>query len=152
MKNLHLLPTDRPSRLHFDDKLFLSPNYQNSKTINSIVEGRNIYITNDEGIKDGWSYDRMMKSIGKRDNVYSSKIILTTDSKLITDGVQSIDNTFLEWYVKNLCEEVEVESNWEFLGDDYRHGGEQTLVYKLIIPVEEPKPVTLSGFSASPVA
>jgi hypothetical protein len=29
------------------------------------------------------------------------KIILTTDLDLIKDGVQSIDNEFLEWFVKN---------------------------------------------------
>lgn len=50
MKNIFLLLTDKPSRLHFDDKLFLSTNPQISKDINSIVEGRNIYITSDEEI------------------------------------------------------------------------------------------------------
>jgi len=38
------------------------------------------------------------------------KIILTTDPDLIKDGVQPIDNEFLEWFVKNpSCEFVEVE-------------------------------------------
>jgi hypothetical protein len=31
----------------------------------------------------------------------AKKIILTTDLDLIKDGVQSIDNEFLEWFVKN---------------------------------------------------
>ena len=53
MKNVHVLPTDKPSRLHFDDKLFLSTSPQISKNINSIVEGRNIYITSEEEIKVG---------------------------------------------------------------------------------------------------
>jgi hypothetical protein len=52
MGNIFLLPTDKPTILHFDDKLFLSPNYQYSKIINSIVEGRNICITSDEEIKE----------------------------------------------------------------------------------------------------
>jgi hypothetical protein len=33
--------------------------------------------------------------------VVAKKIILTTDLDLIKDGVQSIDNEFLEWFVKN---------------------------------------------------
>jgi hypothetical protein len=38
------------------------------------------------------------------------KIILTTDGDLIKDGVQSIDDEFLEWFVKNpSCEEAKVE-------------------------------------------
>jgi hypothetical protein len=42
---------------------------------------------------------------------YSKKIILTTDQDLIKDGVQSIDDEFLEWFVKNpSCESVEVET------------------------------------------
>jgi hypothetical protein len=51
---------------------------------------------------------------------------------------QAIDEDFLQWFVKNpSCESVEIENNWEFLGDDYRRGGERTLVYKIIIPKEE---------------
>jgi hypothetical protein len=38
------------------------------------------------------------------------KIILTTDQDLIKDGVQAIDDEFLEWFVKNpSCEEVEIK-------------------------------------------
>ena len=37
------------------------------------------------------------------------KIILTTDQDLIKDGVQAIDDDFLEWFVKNpSCEVVDV--------------------------------------------
>jgi hypothetical protein len=60
------------------------------------------------------------------------KIILTTDNKdLIKDGVQAIDDTFLEWFVKNpSCERVEIR--------DYKlHFG--STIYKIIIPQEEPK-------------
>jgi hypothetical protein len=101
MKNIHVLPTNKPSLLHFDSKLFLSPNYQDSKTINSIVEGRNIYITSDEEVKKG---DWLVKIHFK-----NKKTILTTDQDLIKDGVQAIDDEFLEWFVKNpSCERVEV--------------------------------------------
>jgi hypothetical protein len=41
------------------------------------------------------------------------KIILTTDKDLTKDGVQSIDDEFLEWFVKNPSwEEVEVEKTF----------------------------------------
>jgi hypothetical protein len=37
------------------------------------------------------------------------KIIMTTDPKLIKDGIQGIPNELIEWFVKNpSCEEVEV--------------------------------------------
>jgi hypothetical protein len=32
----------------------------------------------------------------------AKKIILTTDSKLIKDGLQDIDDDFLEWFLNNL--------------------------------------------------
>ena len=64
------------------------------------------------------------------------EIILTTDQDLIKDGVQAIDDEFLEWFVNNpSCEEVEVKSllyNSRVLYD-----------YKIIIPKEEPKQETL---------
>jgi hypothetical protein len=151
MKNIHVLPTDKPSRLHFDGKLFLSPNYQDSKTINSIVEGRNIYITSNEEIKDGyWVLNIEENTIFKPSNdeindiknseakyyEYCKKIILTTDQDLIKDGVQAIDDEFLEWFVKNpSCEMVEVKKGFAD-GSAY---GYDFLSYKIIIPQEEPK-------------
>jgi hypothetical protein len=57
------------------------------------------------------------------------KIILATDPALIADGVQAIEDEFLEWFVKNpSCESVEVnfiENHWGY--------------YEIIIPQEEPK-------------
>ena len=41
--------------------------------------------------------------------LWMKKIILTTDQDLIEDGVQAIDDEFLEWFVKNpSCERVRV--------------------------------------------
>jgi hypothetical protein len=41
------------------------------------------------------------------------KVILTTNNLLINDGVQPIEDYFLEWFVKNpSCEEVEVGYGW----------------------------------------
>jgi hypothetical protein len=128
MKNIYLIQTDKPSKLHLGNSgLVLCDLNFGKNTIN----GQHIYITSDEEIKDGWSYDRMMKSIGKRDNVYSSKIILTTDQDLIKDGIQPIDDEFLEWFVANSsCEYVQVIPS-EFLADK--------VIYEIIIPKEEPK-------------
>jgi hypothetical protein len=59
-------------------------------------------------------------------------IILTTNKLLIKDGVQAIDDEFLEWFVKNpSCEEIEV----------YKVNGK--LFAEPIIPKEEPKQETL---------
>ena len=106
MKNIRVLPTHKPSRLHFDDKLFLSTKHQLSSSINSIVEGRNIYITSHEEIKDirphggKWQLEK---------GEILNKVIMTTDQDLIKNGVQAIGDEFLEWFVKNpSCEFVEV--------------------------------------------
>ena len=69
----------------------------------------NIYITNDEEIKDGeWCLDidqELVKYDEKKYNMLfhnvCKKIILTTDIDLIKDGVQAIDDNDLEWIVKN---------------------------------------------------
>jgi len=153
MKNIHILPTDKPSRLikDFNNKLIL--NYNNVKNLRDGYQFQNIYITNDEEIKEGdWVlYTRgnrihCQKLEDKNDvelaNIEDSgafKIILTTDSDLIEDGIQAIDNEFLEWFVQNpSCEEVVIEpipnNSWGFdLGEP------MTLGYKIIIPKEEPK-------------
>lgn len=134
MKNIHVLPTDKPSKLfylasnlHLEQGQLISPkNYQN------------IYITSDEEIKKGdWCYDDFLKSvfqansiIGVKTQKTSKKIILTTDQDLIKDGVQAIDDEFLEWFVRNpSCEEVEVQK-WSSLA-------ECGYSYHIIIPKEE---------------
>jgi hypothetical protein len=159
MKNIHVLPTHKPSRLHFDGKLFLSPNYQDSKTINSIVEGRNIYITSDEEIKEGdWLFaNQGVNKIveikegnypygsinNKGDKIFNSKhwkskIILTTDQDLIASGVQAIDDSFLEWFVKNPTREfVMTLPDVRGLRDIFQPTEKD--LYKIIIPQEESK-------------
>jgi hypothetical protein len=62
-----------------------------------------------------------------------SKIILTTDIDLIKDGIQSIDDEFLEWFVKNpSCERVEV--NYDVFE---KTGNISVWEYEIIIPQEE---------------
>jgi hypothetical protein len=66
------------------------------------------------------------------------KIILTTDQDLIKDGVQLIDHTFIEWFVKNpSCEYVEVSEDY-FKPSNMVYGI-NTSPYKIIIPSEKPK-------------
>jgi hypothetical protein len=158
MKNIHLIPTDKPSRLAgseyitneqgIDKRVFkfklwdkLIPN-KDLKDVGYIPQ--HIYITSDEEIKeDDWilppsnipvKYDGQ-KYKGDEPLKCWKKIILTTDQDLIKDGVQTINDTFLEWFVKNpSCERVEIR--------DYKlHFG--STIYKIIIPQEEPKQETI---------
>ena len=140
MKNIHILPTDKPSRLHLENSgLILCDLIFNSGTINS----QNIYITNDEEIKEGeYGLSKLNEVVrfGKKFNtLLYKKIILTTDQDLIKDGVQAIDDSFLEWFIKNpSCEEVETV----FACRGF-NGTIPNLIpigeYKIIIPKEEPK-------------
>ena len=126
MKNIHVLPTDKPSRLFINPLWEHQLRFVKDKLIEKKHKERlphNIYITSDEKIKEGDYYLPFSKSIVKKTTKYGEigksktsmdfsldylkKIILTTDQDLIKDGVQAIDDEFLEWFVKNpSCEEV----------------------------------------------
>ena len=152
-RNLYVIPTDKPSSY--------VTNYMEQN-----MQWQHIYITSDEEIKEG---DKILnptneiqtcigleKGIGT-DNICwikvketttlqqilnSQKIILTTDQDL--DGVQAIDDEFLEWFVKNpSCEEVETVKGLMKLNDDgQEYGFPDMSKYKIIIPQEEPKKET----------
>lgn len=105
MKNIHILPTE--------DKLFKLSEYDEPNV--DYAQNQNIYITSDEKIKkEDWflddTYKQPMKYFGEGSLLISSKkIILTTDQDLIKDGIQAIDDEFLEWFVKNpSCEFVDI--------------------------------------------
>jgi hypothetical protein len=145
MKNIHILQTDKPSRLISSGKEF-------TLLKNSTTDKRceNIYITSDEEIKDGdWMIRGNEQPTLVTPNFFWDfgvryyKIILTTDKDLIKDGIQAIDDEFLEWFVKNpSCEEVGIKV--EFIQTpDYLKDG---FYYKIIIPQEEPKQETLEEF------
>jgi hypothetical protein len=164
MKNLYLIPTDKPSRLL---KTMPKGNLILSKSITSGShwENQNIYMTSNEEIKmDDWYLDdtnSVRQAITECESYWThrkkyQKIILTTDPKLIEDGVQAIDDDFLEWFIKNpSCEEIEVKLNsfgeCHMEGDgcscyDTADQSSCTLYYpnyKIIIPKEEPKQETL---------
>jgi len=88
---------------------------------------------------------KIMKVIKHKDRWYLQsdtgykEILLSTDTELQKDGIQAIDDTFLEWLVKNpSCESVEVETTRERNGYHSKHKKR----YKIIIP-KEPKQETL---------
>ena len=141
MKNIHLLPTEKASRLGYltkkgkevfkDLRLF-------DKPMPNILDSENqhIYITSDEEIKVGeyvidLENNEVFISLGKIGvNNYIKKIILTTDQDLITDSVQGIGDEFLEWFIKNpSCEEAQVD---KFISGRY-------FVTNPIIPQEDSK-------------
>jgi hypothetical protein len=164
MKNIHILPTDKPSRLFVDiddNKLKITQTLSGEYMMN-----QNIYITSDEEIKDvrphkgKWQLEQ--EQILNKFPTYLTDlsecklVIITTDQELIKDGVQAIDDTFLEWFVKNPnCEKIEIKTRYLH---SYKTG--ETFIsfsktpefssrnmqcvkieprYEIIIPQEEPK-------------
>jgi len=122
MKNVFVLPTDKPSRVYLiksNNRLGLtSTNPEYMENFGSGTQNQYIYITSDEEINEGdWFYDLDTKYVKIKQswenshlNFKGKKIILTTDQGLINEGVQPIDDEFLEWFVKNpSCEQVEVK-------------------------------------------
>jgi hypothetical protein len=143
MKNLHLLPTDKPSRLWitWEKQLGLHPTITNS-----LLDKQHIYITSNEEIKEGdWAchknitndkYQIVKCNSSNKESIQEhwKKIILTTDQDLIADGVQAIDDEFLEWFVKNpSCEWVDININFGYP--------------EIIIPKEEPKQYPIGGYA-----
>ncbi len=142
MKNIHLIPTGKPSKLQLSE----TGNYYLIDKIGFYRTSRpqHIYITSDEEIKEG-NYvlsgtNTMIKCMYPKNVVDKDvkKIILTTDPDLIKDGVQAIDDEFLEWFVKNPSyEEVKVLNKVDFFSKV-----NDKLIYKIIIPKEEAKQFT----------
>jgi hypothetical protein len=155
MKNVHLLPTPKPSRLGLNNEVLeYAPSFGFDlfdKSKNFRHNPVNIYITSDEKPKQGeWSLyqNKIHKCIEDIVGDEFKKIILTTDQDLINDGVQAIDDEFLEWFVKNpSCEEIKVVYD----KDAFPYGVETAKGYgwyKIIIPKREYKDVVL-GYKTS---
>jgi hypothetical protein len=150
MKNIHIIPTDKPSKLYKQTgTLMLDTILDTSK--DGISINQNTYITSDEEIKEGdyfWKPDcNMIFKAEYTPHKGCQKIILTTDSDLIADGVQAIDDEFLEWFVNNpSCESVETiyglfnpmgrQVDPNNLGQNH---SQCIWKHKIIIPKEEPK-------------
>ena len=153
MKNIHVISTDKPSRLYLTTREYIFEEGYSLST--DECENKHIYITSDEEIKEGdWLFDLDIKRIVKADNLkvvtsqaigcwYYKKIILTTDQDLIKDGVQPIPDDFLEWFIKNpSCEEVIVTNLYgDFNPIEY--------FYEIIIPKEEPNIVFVTTEQAT---
>jgi len=147
MKNVFVLPTDKPSRVYLiksNNRLGLtSTNPEYMENFGSGTQNQHIFITSDEEINEGdWVYSEQYKKILQiklpSNKYFYKKIILTTDQNLIKDGVQAIDDEFLEWFVKNpSCEYVEVSEDY-FKPSNMVYGHD-TEPYKIIIPKEEQK-------------
>lgn len=155
MKNIHILPTEKSSSLYREDDGTFGYDFV-LKSYGGI-DHYHMYITSDEEIKKGdWClYNKNHNSINpnwelvkcgviEREEMHPIsngrlllwmvKIILATDLDLIIDGVQSIPDEFLEWFVKNpSCESVKIIRNLDDDVDlqicvDYSYN------YKIIIP------------------
>ena len=163
MKNIHILPTDKTSRLRYNLSNVLALTKEPYRDYGKKVN-QHIYITDDEEIKEGdWFYVKtpniyggnvIVKSLGFGKNCWSDhilaettdekgyhpshciKIILTTDQDLINDDVTAIDDEFLEWFVKNpSCEYVMVQKGFA----DGTAWGYNFLDYKIINLKELPQ-------------
>jgi hypothetical protein len=138
MRNIHILPTDKPSRLVKNlqyNTFWLRTDYIDREVKRGVEElqYQNIYITNDEIVTEYLTGLYFIDIDTGRNDIFSpiyinketiaagkfhtymnngsmcKKIIMTTDPQLIADGVQPIPDEFLEWFVKNpSCESVEV--------------------------------------------
>jgi hypothetical protein len=137
MENIHILTTLKPSRIlrGLDGiRIFKNEVSPDSEWCVNV----NIHITNDDEIKDG---DKRINNYQRKpegEEIPSKKIILTTDDQLIQDGVQPIDDEFLEWFVKNpSCEDVKVVKEGYKKNDMIDEA--TSYIYKIIIPKEEQK-------------
>ena len=84
MKNIHII----------NQHIYITSNLEDIK--------ENDYIITKDGALVQVSY------LLSKDLEEASKVVLTTNQDLINDGVQAIDNDFLNWFVKNpSCDEVE---------------------------------------------
>jgi hypothetical protein len=152
MKNIHVLPTDKPSRLYLGDNgnFVFGMSQTAIQSRNDDFTNQNTHITSDLEIKEGdYCISKINNKIFKKEKKdiiddLCNKIILTTDQDLIKDGVQAIDDEFLEWFVKNpSCEEIYVNKieSFDFETDKYVYN------YKIIIPKEESKQYPIGGYA-----
>ena len=120
MKNVHLLQTET-----YPAKLQLDRDYGTLKILDEpcVINGQdfvgaNLYITSDEEIKDvrphkgKWQLEQG-QILNKFPNYLTDLsecklVIMTTDPRLIKDGVQALDDEFLDWFIKNQKREIPI--------------------------------------------
>ncbi len=138
MKNLYILKSEKPSILgyDFDEDCYHILSGLGYFDHQDLIENRNIFIASDEAIKEGqfvYCHERnlfgkveeiqMAKFNGDSDMLYfevndeeiwckissCQTIALTTDADLIKEGVQAIDDEFVQWLAQNpQCESVKI--------------------------------------------
>jgi len=150
MKNIHILPTDKPSRLRYNLSNILVLTKEAYRDYRKQVN-QNIYITSDEKPRqEEWCLDLDTNTVFKIGNWKTNrakKIILTDDEELIKDGVQAIDDDFLEWFCSKNGKvdfvEMKLLDAEEKLWEEYYKKNsiypKYPWYYKIIIPKEEPK-------------
>jgi hypothetical protein len=117
MKNIHIIPTDKLTGIfELNNGLHFSIT---NKVRHGVHKGYHIYITSNEDPKNKdyyWDENKLKvkRYFESRESfpslLHRFKVILTTDPELIADGVQAIDDEFIQWFVKNpRCEEVKLE-------------------------------------------
>jgi hypothetical protein len=168
MKNIHVLPTEKPSRLVLSNNNILTVIKESNYNF-SHIKSVHIYITSDEELVLGGYHfnskygdepqktnqrDIGSKKYWEEEDYYITKIILTTDQELIADGVQAIDDEFLEWFGKNQsCENVHVYKEHKQINqDNIVTKGSTALVfshYVIYIPKEELQDVFFTNKSES---
>lgn len=142
MKNIHILPTKEKSKLYKVNKNLFFEEYSD-KSVNS--GNQHIYITSKEEItgfeNNIWVIkgDRIFlwqNTMALVSNNKPKKIILTTDQNLIENGIQAIDDEFLQWFAKNPSrEEVEIKHIIKEYVDDQDAYGYDVNYYKITIPL-----------------
>ena len=134
MKNIHILPTDKPSRLRIgnNENFVLGLVQSATASKNDSYTNQNIYITSDEEIKEGdWLFSTKTNNLFKADSIeyleshnmiedfdksfyinskYAKKIILTTDQELIADGIEQISEDTLLKIVEHINSGKKIES------------------------------------------
>ena len=151
MKNIILLPTEKASRLYLYDEILKLGDLVIVTIKYTGAVNQHLYITNDEEIKvgdyfieslglpDSYLVHKLSKEWKDKESFYRrcTKVILTTDADLIEDRVESIDDEFLEWFVKNPnCEEVEIH---HLRIKDQETGEIFHYIYEIDTPKKEPK-------------
>jgi hypothetical protein len=143
-----------------EKNIWLLPTNPNDETgggiwIKKTRDWCNIYITSSEEIKERDAYITKNGEICKSHNgskililKTDKKVIITSDEELITNGVKSIEEKFLQWFVKNSdCESVKVDEinlctqtglpcGMQCLSEETCN---KNISYKITIPQEEPK-------------
>lgn len=154
MKNIFVLPTEKPNSGYVIGKCIKELSDVKVGEFRKIFyllfseeyfQPHEIYITDDEEIKEWFivngtnGYSPPMKySVMFPENRFPNghnkdilkllPVILTTDKELIKDGIQAIEDTFLDWFIENpTCEFAQVgkvtKINYDFPRDVfYRYG------------------------------